>query len=149
VKGLDSADGSGLHIGIAVASWNQSVTDALLEGARTRCSELGVAEVTVMRVPGALELPLAASALCKHGCDGVIAIGVVIKGDTDHYDIVVRESSGGVSRVALDTGIPVTNAILAAHRIEDAMDRAGPGDANKGAEAATAAVLMANAMRGL
>jgi 6,7-dimethyl-8-ribityllumazine synthase len=142
-------DGANLHIGIVVASWNQTITDRLLEGATTRCAQLGVSKVTVLRVPGALELPLGAQALAKKGCDGIIAIGTVVKGDTDHYDIVVRESSAGVSRVALDTGVPVGNSILAVHDLGHAMERAGAGEANKGFETVDAVVLTATALSDL
>lgn len=141
-----AADGTGLHVGIAVASWNQTVTDRLLKGATDRCEELGVERVTVLRVPGALELPLAAQKLAEAGCDAVVAIGTVIKGDTDHYEIVVRESSSGIARVALDAGLPVGNAILAVHDFSDAMDRATEGEANKGYEAVDAAVMTATAI---
>jgi len=141
-----SLEGSDLHIGIAVASWNQTITDRLFEGAISRCSDLGVSKVTVLRVPGALELPLGVQALAKNGCDGVVAIGTIVKGETDHYDIVVRESSAGVSRVALDTGVPIGNSILAVHDFEHAVERS---EANKGAETVDAVVLMANALRDL
>ncbi len=147
VSGSD--DGSGLHIGIAAARWNQAVTDRLVDGAVSRLRELGVDEITVLRVPGALELPLAAQKLAEAGCDGVVAIGTVVKGETDHYDIVVRESSHGVTMVALQTGVPVANAILAVRDYELAVDRAGSGEANKGVEAADAAVATARAFREL
>jgi 6,7-dimethyl-8-ribityllumazine synthase len=142
-------DGSGLHVGIAVASWNKSITDRLLDGALHRCAELNVGQVTVVHVPGALELPLAAQALGGRGCDAVVAIGTVVKGDTDHYEIVVRDSTAGISRVALDTGIPVTNAILAVRDIDQAVERSGAGTANKGVEAVDAAVLTVTALRAL
>jgi 6,7-dimethyl-8-ribityllumazine synthase len=141
-------DGSGLHIGIAVANWNRSVTDRLLDAAVARLDESG-AQVTVIRVPGALELPIACKGLAESGCDAVVAIGTVVKGETDHYDIVVRESTSGVSRVALDTGVPVTNAILAVSEFAHAMERAGQGPSNKGHEAAEAAVVIARALREL
>lgn len=141
-----SSDGTGMHVGIAVASWNQAITDRLLDGALGHCDRLGVETVTVLRVPGALELPLAAQKLARAGCDAVVAIGTVIKGDTDHYEIVVRESSAGITRVALDEGIPVGNAILAVHEYGDALERAQEGEANKGAEAVLAAVTTANAL---
>jgi 6,7-dimethyl-8-ribityllumazine synthase len=144
-----SGDGAGLEVGIAVASWNQSITDRLLEGAMDRLEALGVEEVTVVRVPGALELPVAAKSLVEAGVDAVIAIGTVIKGDTDHYDIVVRESAAGIALVAAESGIPVTNAILAVHDLDQAVERAGRDDSNKGAEAAEAAVRTATALRGL
>ena len=141
-------DGSGLHIGVVVATWNQTVTDQLLEGALGRLAELG-AEATVLRVPGALELPLGARSLAGAGCHGVVAIGTVVRGDTDHYEIVVRESTRGVARVALDTGVPVTNAILAVNEYSHAVERAGTGPSNKGYEAAEAAVLTCVALRRL
>lgn len=144
-----STSGSGLHIGIAAARWNQAITDRLVDGATKRLEELGVDEITLLRVPGALELPIAAQRLAEAGCDAVVAVGTVVKGETDHYDIVVRESAQGVARVALDTGIPVANAILAVHDYELAVERAGSGDSNKGVEAAEAAVTTANAFREL
>lgn len=144
-----SADASGFHIGIAAALWNQAITDRLVEGATKRLEDLGAARVTVLRVPGALELPLAAQKLADSGCDAVVAIGAVVKGETDHYEIVVRESARGISRVALETGVPVANAILAVHDYDLAVERAGAGDANKGVEAVNAAVMTASALRAL
>lgn len=141
-----SHDGEGMHIGIAAATWNQSITDRLVEGATKRLESMAVSKVTVLRVPGALEVPLAARSLAGNGCDAVVAIGAVVRGETDHYDIVVRESSAGLSRVSLDTGIPVANAILAVHDFSQAMERAGEGDSNRGAEAAEAAVSLARAL---
>lgn len=143
------SDGTGLHIGVAAARWNQAITDRLVEGATRRLEHLAVHEVTILRVPGALELPLAAQKLAEAGCHAVIAIGTVVKGETDHYDIVVRESARGISEVALRTGIPVANAILAVHDYDHAVERAGSGDSNKGVEAVDAAVSTANALREL
>lgn len=130
--------GEGAHVGIAVANWNRTITDKLLEGARKRCAELDVAEVTVVRVPGALELPLATKKLAHSRCDVVVAIGAVVKGETDHYETVVRESAAGIAQVALETGVPIGNAILAVHDFSQAIERAGEGDANKGVEAVEA-----------
>ena len=93
-----TGDGAGLRVGVAVASWNQTITDRLLDGAIGRLQKLGVEEVAVVRVPGALELPVAAKALAEAGSHAVIAVGTVIKGDTDHYDIVVRESAAGIAK---------------------------------------------------
>jgi 6,7-dimethyl-8-ribityllumazine synthase len=141
-------DGSGLQVGVAVATWNRSITDRLLDAAVARLEELG-AVITVLRVPGALELPIAARALAEAGCDAVVAIGTIVRGDTDHYEIVVRESTAGIARVALDAGIPVANAILAVNEFAHAVERAGAGPANKGFEAAEAAVSTAVALRSL
>jgi 6,7-dimethyl-8-ribityllumazine synthase len=141
-------DGTSLRVGVAVATWNRSVTDRLLEGAVTRLEALG-AQVTVIRVPGALELPIAALGLADAGCDAVVAIGTIVRGDTDHYEIVVRESTAGIARVSLDTGIPVANAILAVNEFAHAVERAADGPSNKGFEAAEAAVRTAVALRRL
>jgi 6,7-dimethyl-8-ribityllumazine synthase len=144
--GLDAA---GLHVGVVVATWNRTVTDRLLDGAVGRLEEMGADEVTVLRVPGALELPVAALSLVEAGCDAVVAIGTIVRGDTDHYEIVVRESTAGIARVALDTGVPVANAILAVNAYAHAVERASEGPSNKGYEAAEAAVSTAVALRGL
>ncbi|MFZ0014985.1 MAG: 6,7-dimethyl-8-ribityllumazine synthase [Acidimicrobiia bacterium] len=138
-----------LHVGIAAALWNQSITDKLLAGAMGRLKTIGIDEVTVVRVPGALELPLACKELANAGCDAVVAIGTVIKGDTDHYRIVVDESSRGITLASLETGIPIANAILAVHEYQLALDRAGPGQDNKGVEAVDAAIATARALREL
>jgi 6,7-dimethyl-8-ribityllumazine synthase len=140
---------SNLRIGIATAHWNQNITDKLLSGALGRLEELDVGDVTVVRVPGALELPLACKKLAEAGCDAVVAIGAVVKGETDHYEIVVRESARGLTLASLDTGVPITNAILAVHEYGLALERAGTGGDNKGIEATDAALSMAMALRGL
>lgn len=144
-----SNDGSGLHVGVAAARWNQAITDRLLEGALTRLEEHGVEDVTVLRVPGALELPLACQQLASSGCDAVVAIGAVVKGETDHYDIVVNESARGLTHASLETGVPITNAILAVHDYQLAVDRAGAGENNKGVEGVDAALNLATALREL
>lgn len=128
-----------LTIGIAVATFNQSITDRLLDGAIKALEAAGVGRVLIVRVPGAWELPVAAAQLAR-AADGVVAIGAVIKGETDHYEVIVNESASGLARVALDANKPVTNAVLAAHTLGQALDRSEPGPGNKGAEAAVAAV---------
>ncbi|MEX1038463.1 MAG: 6,7-dimethyl-8-ribityllumazine synthase [Acidimicrobiia bacterium] len=147
IKG--SLDATGLKIGIVVARWNQSITDRLLASALARLEELGAEDVSVLHVPGALEIPVGARALVEDGCDAVVVIGVVIKGETDHYDIVVSQSTSGVSHLALETGVPIGNAILAVHDVEDALARAGSGGESKGVEAVDAAIETATAIAGL
>jgi len=132
-----------LTIGVAVATFNQAITDRLLDGAVKSLEASGIGRVLILRVAGAWELPVAAADLAGRGADAVVAIGAVIKGDTDHYDVIVSESASGLTRVALDSGKPVTNAVLAAHTLEQALDRSEPGPGNKGAEAAQAAVAAA------
>lgn len=132
-----------LTIGVAVASFNQAITDRLLAGALETLETHHVRSVQILRVAGAWELPLAAKALALRGCDAVVAVGAVIKGETDHYEVIVRESAAGLVRVALDHFLPVTNAVLAAHDFDQARDRSEAGPGNKGAEAASAAVAAA------
>lgn len=138
-----------LHIGVTVANWNRTITDRLLDGALERLRQLDIGEVTVLRVPGSLELPIGARRLATTGCDAVVALGVIVKGDTDHYTIVATESARGLTMVALETGTPVTNGILAVHDISHAVDRSQPGPSNKGDEAAAAAVEAALALAGV
>ena len=131
-----------LTIGIAVATFNQAITDRLLAGALNFLEASGVGRVLILRVAGAWELPVAAAHLARQA-DAVVAIGAVIKGETDHYDVIVTESASGLTRVSLDASKPVANAVLAAHSLEQALDRSEPGPGNKGAEAASAAVAAA------
>ncbi|HLU30119.1 MAG TPA: 6,7-dimethyl-8-ribityllumazine synthase [Acidimicrobiia bacterium] len=144
-----TGDAGALHIGVVVASWNRSVTDRLLDGAVKRLEDLGVGAVTVVPVPGSLELSVAARALAEAGCDAVVALGTIVKGETDHYAIVSAESARGLTLVALKMGVPVTNGVLAVHDVAHAVDRAQPGPGNKGYEAATAAVEAALTLRSL
>lgn len=135
-----------MHVGVVAANWNPSITDKLAGAAVEQLENLGVGRITVLRVPGSLELSVGANALAEVGCDAVVALGAIVKGDTDHYTIVVTESARGLTLVALEHGIPVANGILAVHDIEHAIDRSRPGPSNKGHEAATAAVETALAL---
>lgn len=144
----EQREGAGLTVGIVVASFNEFVTQPLLDGALERLEALGVDHAEVVRVAGALELAPLAAHLTQR-CDAVIAIGAVIEGETDHYVHVAEQSAAGLTRVALDTGIPVANAVLTVRDVEHATDRSLPGPSNKGYEAADAAVVAANAIRRL
>jgi len=139
-------DGSGLRVAVVAAVWNQAITGPLTEGAVTRLGELGVGQTTVVRVPGAWELPVVARALAANH-DAVIAVGVVIEGETDHYLHISTQASAGLRTVALETGVPVANALLTVREAAHAVARSRPGPDNKGAEAAEAAVATANALR--
>jgi 6,7-dimethyl-8-ribityllumazine synthase len=136
----DHSRSSELHIGVVAARWNGSITDRLVEGAVGHLEAQGVGTVTVLRVPGSLELPIGARALARSGCHAVVALGTIVKGDTDHYAIVSQESARGLTLVAHEEGIPVTNGVLAVHDIAHAVERAQPGPSNKGVEAAGAAI---------
>jgi 6,7-dimethyl-8-ribityllumazine synthase len=123
------------------------VTTKLLEGAVDTLARLGVAEadITVAWVPGALEIPVAAAAMAKSGSyAAVICLGTVIRGETPHFDFVAGQCAAGISAVARETGVPVIMGVLTTATMEQAIDRAGGKMGNKGADAATAAVEMAD-----
>lgn len=137
------------RVGIAVSGFNETITEPMLDAAATVCEDLGVGEIVILRVPGALELPLAAKSLVREGCEAVVAIGAVIKGETDHYEYVADHATRGISDVAMDTGVPVGNAVLTVREYEHAVERSLPGPGNKGAEAAHAAIETARKLASL
>lgn len=141
--------GEGRTIGVVVAAFNRVVTDGLLEGALEALEQAGTDTVTVVRVPGSLEIPLVARRLIDKGHDAVIAVGAVIKGETDHYAYVAEQSIAGIMDVSLSTGVPVGNAILTVTEFEHARDRSLPGPANKGFEAAKAVLAALGALEGI
>ena len=134
---------AGAHFAILASRWNARITDALVAGARRSLADNGVPEdaVDVVRLPGAWELPMAARKLANAGTHAaIIALGCVVRGDTRHYEHVADLCAEGLMRVALDTGVPVLNGVLAVERFEDAEARAGGSHGNKGEEAAMAAL---------
>ena len=144
-------DGTGARVAIVAARFNHVISRRLFEGAQKRLSELGCSEVDEVWVPGAFELPLAAQALADRGCyDGIIAIGVVIRGDTPHFEYVCRSATDGLSEVGLSTGLPVAFCVLTTENVEQALARAstdGEDGVNKGAEAAEVVVEMIGLLR--
>lgn len=142
-------DASGLRIAVLQARFNEGVTEGLLAGALAVLGEAGAEAVTVVKVPGAFELPLAAARLAAAGYDAIVAVGAVVLGETDHYEHIAHRSSEGLQRVMLDTGVPVAFGILTVRAPEHATARSEPGSANKGGEAAEAAVRTANLLRRL
>jgi 6,7-dimethyl-8-ribityllumazine synthase len=147
---LESIDASGLRVGIVAASWHTTVMDGLLAGARRALEEAGVEDVTVVRVPGSFELPVAAARLAADH-DAVVALGVVIRGGTPHFDYVCQAATDGLGRVALDSGKPVGFGLLTCDDEQQALDRAGLEGSveDKGHEAAAAAVETADALSAL
>ncbi|MFN6960892.1 MAG: 6,7-dimethyl-8-ribityllumazine synthase [Rhodocyclaceae bacterium] len=138
--------GHGLAIGIVMARFNQDIGDGLLSGCCHELRRLGVAEVTLVTVPGALEIPLALQTLARTGkFDALVAIGCVIRGETYHFEVVANESARGVTDVQLATGVPIANAILTVENEEQAEVRMN----QKGCEAAQCAVEMANLLKAL
>jgi len=149
---LASVDGRGLRIGIACALFNGGITARLLDGALEGLCAASVdrADTTVAWVPGAFELPLAAQVFATAaGVDAVACLGAVIRGDTSHFDFVAGECAAGLSRVALETGVPVIFGVLTTDTIDQALERARPDETNKGREAALSAVQMASVLREL
>ncbi|HVE97638.1 MAG TPA: 6,7-dimethyl-8-ribityllumazine synthase [Mycobacteriales bacterium] len=136
-----SLDGSGRRIAVVATRWYADVTDALVEGAVAAAKECGVQDddVEVVRVPGAFELPVVADALARsRRVDGVVCLGVVVRGGTPHFDYVCRAVTDGCTRVALEHGIPVGFGVLTVDDLAQARDRAGGAEGHKGREAALA-----------
>ncbi|MFD0279841.1 6,7-dimethyl-8-ribityllumazine synthase [Kitasatospora sp. NPDC127111] len=146
---IDNA--SDLKVAVIAAQWHDQVMNGLLDGAHRALKELGIDGPTVLRVPGTFELPVAAKRLAERGYDAVIALGVVIRGGTPHFDYVCQAATAGLTQVSVDTGVPVGFGVLTCDNEQQALDRAGlPGSAeDKGHEAVTAAVATAAALRAL
>lgn len=142
-------DGRGLSVVIVAASWHQVVMDGLIAGAQAECDRAG-AEHRLVRVPGCFELPVVAQEIAGDpAVDAVICLGVIIRGGTPHFDFVANAATDGLTRVALDTRTPVGFGVLTTDNDEQAIDRAGlPGSSDdKGAEAASAAIMTAQVLR--
>jgi 6,7-dimethyl-8-ribityllumazine synthase len=135
---------------IVAARFNDDIVEPLIRGAEATLQNHGVAQsaIEVIRVAGAFELPLAAKAAARSGrYDGIVALGAVIRGGTPHFEYVSGECMAGLSRVALDTNVPIGNGVLTVDTVEQAVDRAGGVEGNKGAEAALAALEMVHVIR--
>jgi 6,7-dimethyl-8-ribityllumazine synthase len=138
-------DASGLAVTIVVATWHTEITDGLLAGAERALQEAGNDVYSIMRVPGAFELPLAAQYAIQDGAEVVIALGVVIRGGTPHFEYVCSAATDGLTRVQLDTGVPIGFGLLTVDTEQQGIDRAGLENSkeDKGAEAVEAAIVMA------
>jgi 6,7-dimethyl-8-ribityllumazine synthase len=136
--------GAGLSVGVVMARFNKEVGEGLLSGCCHELRRLGVADVTLATVPGALEIPLTLQTMAQSGkFDALVALGCVIRGETYHFEIVSNESARGVTDVQLTTGIPVANAVLTVENDDQAQVRMS----QKGMEAAQCAVEMANLLK--
>jgi 6,7-dimethyl-8-ribityllumazine synthase len=146
-----TTDGTGLRVVVVAASWHTTVMDGLLAGARRALAAAGVTDVREVRVPGTFELPVAAAHAARGGADAVVALGVVIRGGTPHFEYVCQAATAGLTDVAVSTGVPVGFGVLTCDDEAQAIDRAGlPGShEDKGAEAAEAAVATVVALRGI
>jgi 6,7-dimethyl-8-ribityllumazine synthase len=150
IEGNLKADGK--KFGIVIARFNSFISEKLLEGALDTLQRSGgqASDIDVVRVPGAFEIPLIAKKLAgSQKYDAIICLGVVIRGATPHFDVVVNEVSKGAAQVGLDTGVPVLFGVLTTETIEQAIERSGTKAGNKGADVAVAAIEMANLISNL
>ena len=145
-----SLDAAKLRIGIVVSRFNEFITEQLAKGALDALEKHGcpVENISFVKVPGAWELPIAAKALALR-CDAIVALGAVVRGDTPHFEYVAGGAAQGLSRVSLDTGVPIAFGVLTTDDLQQAMDRAGGKTGNKGSEAAEAAIELANLIKAL
>jgi 6,7-dimethyl-8-ribityllumazine synthase len=150
VPDIPVLDASGVRLAIVASTWHQKICDALLESAQRLATDAGVRKPTVVRVLGAIEIPVVAQELARTH-DAVVALGVVIRGQTPHFDYVCDAVTQGLTRVSLDAGTPVANGVLTTINEEQALDRAGlPSSAeDKGAQATAAALSTALTLRQL
>lgn len=150
IPDLPELDASDIKLGIVVSTWHSTVCDALLDGARKVAAAAGIAEPTVVRVLGAVEIPVVAQALAENH-DAVVALGVVIRGETPHFDYVCDAVTQGLTRVSLDAATPVANGVLTTNTEQQALARAGlpTSSEDKGAQATAAAVSTALTLREL
>ncbi len=142
----------GLKFGIVVSRFNEFLSTRLLDGALDALKRHGASEnnIEVALVPGSFETPLAAKKMAQSGnYDGVICLGVVIRGDTPHFDYICSEVSKGIAKINYDLAIPVAFGIITADTIEQAIERAGTKSGNKGWQAAASVIEMANLMKSL
>lgn len=138
------------RVGIVASKFNSFVVDRLLSACLETLKAAGLNEkdLEIVRVPGAFEIPVAAQRLIrKNKCEAVIALGAIIRGETPHFKYIANECSRGLSQVAINNDVPVIFGVLTADNSDQAMDRAGPEESNKGAEAARAAIEMISLLR--
>jgi 6,7-dimethyl-8-ribityllumazine synthase len=140
-----------LRVGVVAALWHETVMDGLVGGALRALTEIGIEEPTVVRVPGSFELPVVAARLASMGYDAIVALGVVIRGGTAHFDYVCRAATDGLTRVSIDSGVPVGFGVLTCDDEPQALARAGleGSQEDKGRDVALAAVATAVVLRDL
>ena len=141
-----------LRIAIVASRWNDLIVSRLIGGAQDALLRLGAsaANLTLIRVPGSFEIPLAAKKIAESGkCDAIVCVGAVIRGETPHFDYIAAEVTKGMAAVSMETGVPIAYGIITADTVEQAINRAGVKAGNKGFEAAMAAVEMANLLKEL
>ena len=141
-----------LRIAIVASRFNPEIVDRLVRGALTTLESCGAdpARLSLVYVPGAFDLPPVVRQIAQApGCDAIVALGAVIRGETAHFDFVAAECAAGLARVAAETGVPVAFGVLTTNTAEQALERAGGSEGNKGSDAARAAIELASLMRKL
>jgi 6,7-dimethyl-8-ribityllumazine synthase len=144
--------GKGLKFGVVVSRFNEVITARLLDGAKDAFLRHGVSEqdIDVAWTPGAMEIPLVAKRILERGkYNAIICLGAVIRGGTPHFEYLASEVSRGLSRVSLDSGVPIIQGIITADTLEQAIDRAGAKEGNRGFMAASSAIEMANLLKSI
>jgi len=144
--------GKGLKFGVVVSRFNEIITARLLDGAKDAFLRHGVSEqdIDVAWTPGALEIPLVAKKLLEGGkYNAIVCLGAVIRGGTPHFEYLASEMSRGISRVSLDSGVPIIQGIITADTLEQAIDRAGAKEGNRGFMSASSAIEMANLLKSI
>lgn len=144
--------GTGLKVAIVSTRWNDFMGQRLLDGAKDALLRHDVADddISVVMIPGSYEIPLVANTLAKSGkYDAIVCLGVLIRGGTIHFDLIAAEASKGIASASVNSGVPIAFGVITTETMEQAIERAGSKAGNKGAEAALAAIEMANLMRQL
>lgn len=144
--------GEGLRFGVVVSRFNEFISARLLEGAQDALSRHGVRaeDIDIARTPGSFEIPLVAKKMAQSGrYQAIICLGAVIRGGTPHFEYIASEVTKGMAQVSLETGVPIINGVITTDNLEQAIERAGTKEGNKGFAAAASAIEMANLLQAL
>ena len=146
---IGTLEAKGLKVGVVVSRFNSFLTEQLVKGAADAFVRLGGDEknLVLVRVPGAYEIPLAAQKLAKKGVDAIVALGAVVQGATAHADLINETTARAFNQISLETGIPVLDGVVSAENLEQAVERCGTKQGNKGFSAMQSAIEMANVLK--
>ena len=146
---IGTLEAKGLKVGVVVSRFNSFLTEQLVKGAADAFVRLGGDEknLVLVRVPGAYEIPLAAQKLAKKGVDAIVALGAVVQGATSHADLINETTARAFNQISLETGIPVLDGVVSAENLEQAVERCGTKQGNKGFSAMQSAIEMANVLK--
>ena len=146
---IGTLEAKGLKVGVVVSRFNSFLTEQLVKGAADAFVRLGGEEknLVLVRVPGAYEIPLAAQKLAKKGVDAIVALGAVVQGATAHADLINETTARAFNQISLETGVPVLDGVVSAENLEQAVERCGTKQGNKGFSAMQSAIEMANVLK--